>query len=432
MRLIQARLNIRNRPRSHLTEDDLTIGQKIHMKRGDYQASLRLHYVILGFGIGLVVLTLLVTVPAIQFFESFGHYEERILSHDGPACNSDDFTEKMYVDWPAIIIGVSDGSYEAGILEGDTVVRLNDLDIKKNGDLEEWWKDLPEVKSGDYVDVVVLRDGQEITFNVKTVASTDFEGDIATPRIGTQTAEFADPCYEFFIPSKFENFTPNDLEKSMLSMHFAAMLGVVIGAMLIVIFLAVWRNQSKLISELDEWEDHFIDEDYIVTFSTTKPEGKTNGQKVFNLARKVFPELRTKDTNRPLKWAGVVKNSNGYKFDVFQPFGEDTDNVLVVKHFGDTVVTLEKVNETIAEVNFAVKDQEVHEKVGNPLYVDRLIIVAKKYDDSIIPTMSPTWDDLDSTKLEETMDELVANFAVDFMEEDTDGRFNVLWVDSMY
>jgi hypothetical protein len=195
----------------------------------------------------------------------------------------------------------------------------------------------------------------------------------------------------------------------------------------------LWKNQSELISELDEWEDHFIDEDYVVTFSTTKPTGKTNGEKVFNMARDVFPELRTQDAGlSPLKWAGVVENSNGYKFDVFQKFGEDTDevdDVFVVKHFGDTVVTLKKANEACAEAKFAVKDEKVQAKVGNPLYVNRLIIIAKKYDNSIIPTMSPTWDDLDAAELEKAMDKIDADFAVDFMEEDGKGGFNVLWVD---
>ena len=43
--------------------------------------------------------------------------------------------------------------------------------------------------------------------------------------------------------------------------------------------------------------------------------------------------------------------------------------------------------------------------------------------------MSPTWDDLDAAKLEKAMDKIDADFAVDFMEEDEKGGFNVLWVD---
>ena len=105
------------------------------------------------------------------------------------------------------------------------------------------------------------------------------------------------------------------------------------------------------------------------------------------------------------------------------------EDILVVKHFGDTVVTLKKANEACAEAKFAVKDEKVHAEVGNPLYVNRLIIIAKTFDDSIIPTISPTDDDLDAAKLEKAMGKIDADFYVDFMEEDEKGRFNVLWVD---
>ena len=101
-----------------------------------------------------------------------------------------------------------------------------------------------------------------------------------------------------------------------------------------------------------------------------------------------------------------------------------------MKHFGDTVVTLKKANEACAEAKFAVKDEKVKENLGKgTLYMDRLIIIAKTFDDSIIPTMSPTDDDLDAAKLEKAMGKIDADCAVDFMEEDEKGRFNVLWVD---
>ena len=381
----------------------------------------------LVIGIVLIVLTLVVAVPAVQFFESFGNYEYRFWTQDGPTCNTADY-QGLWMDWPASIIAVSAGAYEAGMMSGDTVVRINDFDIKKAGDLDEWWKDLPEVKPGDYVDVVVLRDGQEITFNVKTNGA-EFFGDI-TPRIGTELPTDSNPCANFFIPNKIDAFTANDLQESLNNISLTAAVGVGMGIILIIVFLGVWKQNNRLVSELDEWEEQFIDEDYVVTFCTTKPKGKTNGEKVFNMARDVFPELRAQDAGLPpLKWACVVENSNGYKFDVFQKFGENNDEVFVVKHFGDTVVTLKKANEACAEAKFAVKDEKVQAKVGNPLYVNRLIIIAKTFDDSIIPTMSPTWDDLDAAKLEKAMDKIDADFAVDFMEEDGKGGFNVLWVD---
>jgi len=412
-----------------LTEDDLTLGQKIHMKRSELRSSLRLHWVMLVVGIVLIVLTVGVASNAIQFFESFGNYEYRFWSMDGPTCNTDDYTGSIE-NWPPTITSTTAGSYEAGLLSGDNIVRINDYDIKNLGDLYAWDENLPEVKPGDYVDVIVLRDGQEMTFSVKTTGEEYF-GDIRS-RIGVDTPadELVNPCINWFVPNKIDDFTANDLQTSMGWLWIQATVGVIIGVVLLWIFFEVRKRNSKLLSELNEWEEHFIDEDYVVTFSTTKPKGKTNGEKVFNMARDVFPELRAQDAGLPpLKWAGVVENSNGYKFDVFQKFGEDTDEVFVVKHFGDTVVTLKKANEACAEAKFAVKDEKVQAEVGNPLYVNRLIIIAKTFDDSIIPTISPTDDDLDVAKLEKAMDKIDADFYVDFMEEDEKGRFNVLWVD---
>ena len=413
-----------------MTEDDLTLGQKIHMKRGELRSSLRLHYAVLVVGIILITLTVAAAVPAIQFIESFGNYEYRFWSQDGPTCNTDDYIGSIE-DWPPTITSATAGAYEAGLLSGDNIVRINDYDIKNLGDLYAWDENLPEVKPGDYVDVIALREGEEMTFSVKTIGTESF-GDMG-PRIGveTPTDETVNPCANRFVPSKIDDFTANDLQTSMDWLYLQAAVGVIIGIVLFWIFFEVRKRNSKLISELDEWDNQFIDEDYVVTFSTTKPKGKTNGEKVFNMARDVFTELRTQDAGLPpLKWAGVVENSNGYKFDVFQPFGEDTDDVFAVKHFGDTVVTLKKANEACAEAKFAVKDEKVKENLGKgTLYMDRLIIIAKTFDDSIIPTMSPTDDDLDAAKLEKAIGKIDADFYVDFMEEDEKGRFNVLWVD---
>ena len=402
------------------------------MKRSELRDALRLHYAMLVIGVTLIILTAAAAVPAMQFIESFGNYEDRFWSMDGPTCNTDDYTGSIE-NWPPTITSTTAGSYEAGLLSGDNIIRINDYDIKNLGDLYAWGENLPEVKPGDYVDVIALREGEEMTFSVKTTGEEYF-GDIRS-RIGVDTPadELVNPCVNWFIPSKIDDFTANDLQTSMNWVWIQAAVGVILGCLLVWIFFEVKKRNSKLSSELDEWDNQFIDEDYIVTFSTTKPKGKTNGEKVFNMARDVFPELRTQDAGLPpLKWAGVVENSNGYKFDVFQKFGEDTDevdDVFVVKHFGDTVVTLKKANEACAEAKFAVKDEKVQAKVGNPLYVNRLIIIAKTFDDSIIPTISSTDDDLDVAKLEKAMGKIDADFYVDFMEEDEKGRFNVLWVD---
>ena len=82
------------------------------------------------------------------------------------------------------------------------------------------------------------------------------------------------------------------------------------------------------------------------------------------------------------------------------------------------------------DVLFFHRDNEyMGEREVADVYVNVVQEDLKKYDNSIIPTMSPTWDDLDAAKLEKAMDKIDADFAVDFMEEDGKGGFNVLWVD---
>ena len=127
------------------------------MKRSELRDALRLHYAMLVIGITLIILTAAAAVPAIQFIESFGNYEDRFWSPDGPACNTADYTGAIE-NWSPTIISANAGAHEAGLLSGDNIVRINDYDIKNLGDLYAWDENLSEVKPGDYVDVIVLRD----------------------------------------------------------------------------------------------------------------------------------------------------------------------------------------------------------------------------------------------------------------------------------
>ena len=111
------------------------------MKRGELRSSLRLHYAVLAVGIVLIILTVAAAVPAIQFIESFGNYEYRFWSQDGPTCNTDDYIGSIE-DWPPTITSATAGAYEAGLLSGDNIVRINDYDIKNLGDLYAWDENL--------------------------------------------------------------------------------------------------------------------------------------------------------------------------------------------------------------------------------------------------------------------------------------------------
>lgn len=230
-----------------MSEDDLTLGQKIHMKRGELRRSLRLHYAVLAVGMILIALTVAAAVPAIQFIGSFGNYEDRFWSMDGPTCNTDDYIGSIE-DWPPTITSTTAGAYEAGLLSGDNIVRINDYDIKNLGDLYAWDENLPGVKPGDYVDVIALREGEEMTFSVKTTGE-EFFGDTTT-RIGVDTPadENVNPCANRFIPNKIDDFDANDLQTSIEWLWIQAAVGVIMGIILLWIFFEVWRRNSKLIS----------------------------------------------------------------------------------------------------------------------------------------------------------------------------------------
>ena len=40
-----------------------------------------------------------------------------------------------------------------------------------------------------------------------------------------------------------------------------------------------------------EWNEDYLEEAYTIVFGTTIPKGSTTGERVFNLARVIFPEL---------------------------------------------------------------------------------------------------------------------------------------------
>lgn len=45
--------------------------------------------------------------------------------------------------------------------------------------------------------------------------------------------------------------------------------------------------------KLQEWDEDYLESVYIIIFDTTIPKGNTAGEKVFNLSKLVFPELRS-------------------------------------------------------------------------------------------------------------------------------------------
>lgn len=181
--------------------------------------------------------------------------------------------------------------------------------------------------------------------------------------------------------------------------------------------------------KLQEWDEDYLESAYILIFDTTIPKGNSTGEKVFNLAKLVFPELRSDLYISPLDkptfpsfvkalLSKKKKTRNAIHEDISQSLNYRIDSYVldvayktdegyfVIKDFKDKVVT----PEDFREVTRIVKEKFTH--------IFRVICVAKAYDESF----------LNKETLEKQMTkELKANFKIDLILEEKVG-YSVLWI----
>jgi hypothetical protein len=182
---------------------------------------------------------------------------------------------------------------------------------------------------------------------------------------------------------------------------------------------------------LNEWNEEYLHSSYTLIFDTTIPRGNSTGEKILNLAKLVFPELRptfsTSILDEPSSSAFVSalvrkllkKNRNksedtviteskifqvdSYKFDLAL---KTKVGYFVVKDFENKIVTIEDLHELSRICNKNLKD------------VFRIICVAKKYDTPF----------LNRGSLERLMNEdEKLNFKIDLLVVEENG-YSVLWI----
>jgi len=160
------------------------------------------------------------------------------------------------------------------------------------------------------------------------------------------------------------------------------------GIILIYFAFTLVGQLRKLRSEVSNWENAYLDQNYLLTFETNPPAGSTDGEKIFNMTQIVFPELR-KPNGKPEKWKGIVKGTDGYEFDCFQTTNAKKDEekeILVVKHFGDTKITKEKLQELCDAAKESQKEKSVEKKIEKAYEMEifRIICVGRNYEPKLI------------------------------------------------
>jgi hypothetical protein len=206
---------------------------------------------------------------------------------------------------------------------------------------------------------------------------------------------------------------------------------------LMTVFILVYflfRGPSAY-KKLEEWNEDYLEETYTIVFNTTVPEGDSTGEKVFNLARAVFPELAsdyvrlaagTQDKiklyfKKKLGRLQPLNISQSLNYKINPTYSVDLalklplEGYFIVKDFKEKVVTIDELNYLAKTISGKFKDKY------HPLRVDvfRAICVAKHYDASF----------LNRESLERLMKEdLKAKFDIDLLVEEKVG-YSVLWVD---
>ena len=392
---------------------ELSLGERVHLASKDLRKILTPSIVAALVGLGLIGLVALATFHATKTINEYGYHEYRLNSADGPLCNPSDQMVSNDSDPARVVILQGLGGEIAGLRNGDVIVRINNIKISNALDLENWHNLVPGIKPGDVVEVTALRNGQELSFMVKT---TESKSDPALAMIGVVVPR---SCTSYYFLSEKEKSLTLESIREIDSMLDGIRLFVIAFAAIFIYFLVwtLWKGR-KLKADVDAWEEAYLDQYYVLTFETNTPKGSTNGEKIFNMAQTVFPELRKKD-GKPEKWNGEKVISDGYKFDCFQLTNESEPRVFVAKHFGKTKVDLEKLQE-LSDVAKKTTDSWKKKLKGETAgEIFRVICVAQDYDDEFLKDKS----------LQNLMDELDFEDPIDLILE-KDGNYSVLWVEA--
>jgi hypothetical protein len=159
-----------------------------------------------------------------------------------------------------------------------------------------------------------------------------------------------------------------------------------------IVLIWYYSKARGLYQNFKQWNEDYLQQAYTLIFDTTIPKGNTNGEKILNLARAVFPELRSdyiqfspaftdhfriylKKKISKRQDQNISRNLSysvgSYTFDVVL---KTANGYFIVKDFRDKVVTLQDLRQLIQIIHSKFKDKYQQSNVL------RVICVAKQYD----------------------------------------------------
>lgn len=391
---------------------ELTLGERVHLASKDLRNILKPSIIAAIVGLGIIAIVGSVTYIASTTINEYTYAVYRTNSATGPLCDPLSFAPVGDNDPAKVKVLEGQNADKAGVLTGDIITKINGMQITSAKMFNNLQNTLPNLKPGDAVNVEVSRSGQQVPFTVQAAQS------FSNPKAVSLGMIIPAKCSMYYeLKEEKKEYGPElvtvvsgNLEDIR---NIAGIFATIFGFFLT---LTLWKGR-KLSNEINDWEKAYLDQHYVLTFETNTPLGSTNGEKIFNMAQIVFPELRQKD-GKVARWQGSITGKNNYIFDCFQATNEPRPELFVVKHFDKNVmVDLKKLQELCQVVNESKRLSPLKNTIKNleKIRIFRIICVAQEYDEDV----------LDDSKREEILNRL-SEYPLDLILE-RDGSYSVLW-----
>lgn len=395
----------------YVDNHELTLGEQVHLASKDLRNILKPSIVAAIVGLVIIVIVGALTYFASHTITEYSYIVYRINSANGPLCDPLNFVPVSNTDPAKVTVFDGQNAEKAGIMTGDIVTKINGLQITNAAQFNNLQNMFPNLKPGDAINIDTLRGSQQASYTVQAVQSLD------NPQAVSLGIIIPAKCSSYYDLKEEKKNSGTELIAGISNTlhhirHIASIFATIFGFFLV---LTLWKGK-KLSREINEWERAYLDQHYVLTFETNTPIGSTNGEKVFNMAQIVFPELRQKD-GKAARWQGSIVGKDNYDFDCFQTTNESKPRLFVVKYFDKGVtVDLKKLHELFQAVTESKKFSSLKDRIKNleKMKIFRIVCVAQEYDQSL----------LDDSKREEILDKL-SEYPVDLILE-RDRSYSVL------
>jgi hypothetical protein len=399
-----------------MQDREFTLGEQVH-HANKYLRNILKPSIIAAI-VGLVIITIVGTFSYLgsATINEYTYTAYRINSANGPLCDPLNFIPVTDNDPAKVIVLDGQNADKSGVLTVDIVTRINGVQITNSKQFNNFLNNMTELKAGDSINMDILRSGKQASLTVQ-IAQPSKNAKIIS--LGIIIPSKCSPYYELkdekvgYGPELIAVVSDNLDNIRYIAGIFTAIFGFFL-------LMTLWKGR-KLSNEIDDWEKTYLEQQYVLTFETTTPTGSTKGEKVFNMAQIVFPELRQKDGKAAL-WQGNITGKENYNFDCFQITNESPSKLFVVKYFDkNEKVDSKNLQELVQVVLESKKSSPINDKISNldRMKIFRIVCVAQEYDKDL----------LDDLKREEIMKN-ISEYPVDLILE-KDESYSVLWVSNI-